>query len=766
MPRIKVTSIVAGNGTLAIHWNDPTGTGNEDLDHIRITGTPTIEPLTVATGLGFALVGGLVNGTEYSITLTAFDHAGNGMASSPQTGTPQSGADSVAPGPLTGFTATAVDGSVLLSWTLPGDSDLSHVLITNNRGSDQLYVDKSRTSLTVAGLNNGLSYTFYAQAYDSAGNGSTVSQASATPTDGSDVTAPGPVMALSAEPGHQRIDLHWSNPADPDLSYIRIDISPGQPTVHVPASLSTAIITGLDNSQAYTFTLTAVDNSGNESSPVTRIYSPVEDITAPGNVSITETTPGDARVTIRWTDPSGPGNEDFTAVRISNTIDAGTIIIPAGVQLAIIGGLTNNQPYTFTLASLDATGNASSGATTSATPLFSGDLTPPDEVSSLAGTHGDAQATLTWLDPVGAANEDLDHIELECAQFPPGAVTVVAAGQQQVVFAGLVNGTTYDFTVYTVDESGNRSAGLSVSVTPDGELDFVSPGPVTGFEAAAGNSFVTLSWTDPADLDVSYIKITNSVTSDIIFVPAGIEGAIIGGLINGDSYTFSARVVDTSRNQSTTASATAMPVSGVDNPPPANVGSLGAAPGDGKAVLSWVDPADIDLNHIVITHDQSGGSNPVVVAKGALGATIYGLANGVPHTFTVKAVDEAGNHSSGVTTSATPVNTVDDLEISITLATPGDETVVTSEEVAVLYIGISPVAMTVNASLDGGSAWAWYLNGYLIGSGSSSITINTGYGSPNPPYPLVAGRHRLKVIAVKNGLQYDQEILFDVYNNN
>ncbi|MFH2115439.1 MAG: DUF4959 domain-containing protein, partial [Spirochaetota bacterium] len=443
---------------------------------------------------------------------------------------------------------------------------------------------------------------------------------------------------------------------------------------------------------------------------------------------------------------------------------AGSIISPAGVEVAIIGGLTNSTSYIFTLASLDAAGNASDGVSTSATPQTSADLTPPDDVGDLASSPGDAQASLGWTDPSGAGNEDLDHIEIECTQFPAGAITVVAAGQEQVVFAGLVNDTTYDFTVYAADGSGNRSGGLPVSVTPTGSLDFVQPGPVTGFEAIAGDSFITLNWTDPVDLDLSYIRIINDVTTDIIFVPAGIQGAIIGGLTNGAGYTFTARAVDTSNNVSTTESASAMPVSGIDETPPANVTGLEATPGDGKVVLSWTNPEDTDLNYIVITHDQTGGSNPVIVAKGALGATIYGLTNGVLHTFTVKAVDEAGNHSTGVTTQATPVNTVDSLDISITLNTPGTETVVTSGELATLYIGISPVDMTVTASLEG-STWSWYLDGYLVGSGSNSITINTGFNSPNPPYPLAAGLHRLKVIAVKNGLQYDQEVLFDVRNN-
>ena len=97
------------------------------------------------------------------------------------------------------------------------------------------------------------------------------------------------------------------------------------------------------------------------------------------------------------------------------------------------------------------------------------DVTSPAEVTSLTATSGNAQVTLCWTNP---ADSDFSKAMVEYATTAvPSTVlctyevagTAGAAGTYTVT--GLTNGTSYTFTVYTQDGTGNRSGGVSVKAT-------------------------------------------------------------------------------------------------------------------------------------------------------------------------------------------------------------------------------------------------------------------------------------------------------------
>jgi len=80
--------------------------------------------------------------------------------------------------------------------------------------------------------------------------------------------------------------------------------------------------------------------------------------------------------------------------------------------------------------------------------------------------------------------------------------------------------------------------------------------------------------------------------------------------------------------------------------------SLTASTGDGEATLSWTTPGDSGFASIVVSWTPVTGTGSTTVtgvtAGGTASTEITGLANGTSYTFTVKAVDTAGNESSGV----------------------------------------------------------------------------------------------------------------------
>ncbi|WP_378173366.1 polysaccharide lyase family 7 protein [Aquimarina sp. SS2-1] len=80
-----------------------------------------------------------------------------------------------------------------------------------------------------------------------------------------DTTPPGPVSELRATAGDGSVSLSWNNPEDADFNNISIMYA-GE---NVTTSGENRIISGLNNGTSYTFTVVALDNSGNTSSPRT-----------------------------------------------------------------------------------------------------------------------------------------------------------------------------------------------------------------------------------------------------------------------------------------------------------------------------------------------------------------------------------------------------------------------------------------------------------------------------------------------------------------
>jgi chitodextrinase len=122
------------------------------------------------------------------------------------------------------------------------------------------------------------------------------------------------------------------------------------------------------------------------------------------------------------------------------------------------------------------------------------------------------------------------------------------------------------------------------------------------------------------------------------------------GLSNGTAYTFTVVAVDATGNVSAGVEATATPQA-PDLNAPGEVTRLVATPSDGEIALSWNDPSDSDLDRVEITWSP-GGTTAQTVSAGAEGYTATGLENGSSYTFTLRAVDDEGNLSAGVTITA------------------------------------------------------------------------------------------------------------------
>lgn len=99
------------------------------------------------------------------------------------------------------------------------------------------------------------------------------------------------------------------------------------------------------------------------------------------------------------------------------------------------------------------------------------DTTIPGQVTDLLATASDGQVVLVWTEP-----SDADLHEIEVAHTPGSGITLTqAAGLNGMTVSGLDNDTQYDFTVVTVDETGNKSDPVHVTAVPNPPFEVISP---------------------------------------------------------------------------------------------------------------------------------------------------------------------------------------------------------------------------------------------------------------------------------------------------
>ena len=702
-------NVAAGDGSVTVSWTAPSSDGGSSITGYRVSVRPGRTSVDVKSDASSTVFTGLANGQPYTFAVSASNPAGSG-ASSDSSGSVTPVAPpvkSTVPGSPSSIVAAVEREQVTVTWSAPdsdGGDPLTGYKIVSDPGAKTVVSSADSLTGTFSGLSKGISYSFTAIAINSVGEGAASRSSNSVTIKG----VPDAPTSVSASTGDGTATVTWIAPGSNGGSAVTgytVTVTPGSNQVKIDsARTAEATIERLSNGTEYTFTVSATNEIGDSSeSRSSNAVTPSARVTTPGNPTSVTASGGDGKATVTWSVPASDGGSPITGYKVTASPGGATVDVDSGrTTNATITRLTNGTSYIFTVRATNTIGDSGeSGPSRSVTPAVS--ATVPDAPSGVAATAGDSKATVTWNVPVSDGGSRITGYTISVF---PGRLTASSVGPDtSAEVRGLANGVEYTFSVAAINDVGTGNLSTeSRGVTPQQVVQ--APGSPTGVNSLAGDGQVVVSWTAPAsDGGSSITSYTVHVTpgSTTVDTSSGREtSATVTRLTNGTTYTFSVIAKNSAGSSTESRSSSATPVASITVPGiPTGVS---ASSGDSSAIVKWTVPADDGGSPITgyIVNVSPGGTIVTVDSARATSEVVGNLTNGLSYTFTVLAVNAAGNSAeSDPTRSVTPLG-IPDAPTSVTASAGNDSAMI--NWAAPSADGGSPVTgYTITASNRGGN---------------------------------------------------------------
>jgi chitodextrinase len=275
-----------------------------------------------------------------------------------------------------------------------------------------------------------------------------------------------------------------------------------------------------------------------------------------------------------------------------------------------------------------------------------GDRTPPTTPTNLRVTSlSQTSVTLAW-DPSTDNSGSFSY-----AVYKDGQAFTVPQTRTTYTIDWLSPGRTYTFYVTATDKSLNQS-GRSNTVTVTTPRDTTPPTAPELSGAVRGPSQVSLTWTPSTD-DITWWTLGYRIFANGAPVTEHVNwywerSVVLRHLTPATSYTFTVEANDFNGNttMSNPVSLTTEATSDVTPPSaPTNV-RIVEDQGCGEVWVGWTQSTDDTDPQYAIEYEiyVNGVLSPLAVSAGVDRDFVYATASG-ENTFTVKAVDRAGNTS-------------------------------------------------------------------------------------------------------------------------
>jgi fibronectin type 3 domain-containing protein len=277
-----------------------------------------------------------------------------------------------------------------------------------------------------------------------------------------------------------------------------------------------------------------------------------------------------------------------------------------------------------------------------ADPMFIADAASPSAPANLHATSVQGhEVDLAW----DAANDDVGVTGYRI--YRDGAqVGQVDGATLAYADLGLNDATQYAYSVTAVDAVGHESAPSNV-IHPT-TLDVTKPAKPTGLTATfvVGQNQVNLSWTASTDnVGVTAYRIYRNGSGTALGTVNGSTTTYSDTTVAGSTqYSYTVTAVDAASNESD-PSDPATVTTGDTIPPQPPTTVTATAVSDTQINLTWSGATD-NIGVTGYRIYRNGGANAIATLGNVTSYSDTGLTGGTAYSYTIKAVDAAGNLSN------------------------------------------------------------------------------------------------------------------------
>jgi titin len=576
------------------------------------------------------------------------------------------------------LTAATGDRLVVLNWLPSVTRDDFAIYYSTEPGSKKPAKLDNATGMSAqvkalpggAPLVNGTTYYFWLAP---AGRGLSPVSNTVAATPAAARAAPGEPTGLTATPGDSQVTLSWTAPKSDGGATIsgyvihegtRAGGETNDPVRGSPVTGTSTTVTGLDNGTTYYFTVTAVNRAGQGQASAEVSATPAPGPGAvPGAVAGLTATAGNGRVTLSWSAPGSSDDPPVTAYRlyVGTTADFSgkspldTFTVTAATVIDLVNGTT----YFFKVTAVNRAGEGP-GTLTEAVPE-----TTPGQPTGLTATPGNSQATLSWSAPASDGGARISRYIVFQGTSPGGETGDPVSGSPvtgtRTTVTGLVNGTTYYFTVVAVNAAGqspqsDEASAVLLLIRP------ASPSP---------SSAATPARTSSPSGTVSPSSAASASATASPSSAASPSGSASPSTVTTPSGVTTSSGVNTPSGVTTQSSVDAASAGGTSAPAFAAPTGLTATAGDALVHLSWAAPPPgggppVSSYKVYLSQDPGVRASTALASTTGTAGTVANLVNGTVYYFMVTAVTAAGEESPASTeVSAEPTGPARGVTVSL-----------------------------------------------------------------------------------------------------
>jgi len=650
---------------------------------------------------------GLTCGTSYTFGIASYNASAVTSPISSLIVTTASCPDVTPPTPPTNLAeASSTTTSITAVWSAATDD--SGIADYRVFVDGALATTTSSTSYTATGLACGTLHQIVVDAQDAAGNTSpqtsaTMATAACAPPPPGDTTPPSTPGSLAITTSTRTtLALSWT-PSTDDVGVVGYGVYENG-TIVATSSVPLFTVSGLVCGTSYSIGVDAYDAAGNRSAKAT--------LTA-GTASCPDLTPPSA--------PTGLATSNITQTSLALSWNASTDNVgvtgygvyrngtltssPTGTS-ASLTGLTCGTTYTLAVDAVDAAGNRSAKTSVSARTSACPDTTAPSTPTGLAVSSSTTTSIgLTW-------NASTDNVGVTgYGVYQNGTLTATPTGTSTTL-GGLTCGTSYTLAVDATDAAGNRSARATITGSTAACPDTTPPSAPTNVATSnVAATSLTLSWTASTD-NVGVVGYGVYRNGTLVASPAGTSVSLTG-LTCGTSYTLAVDAADAAGNRSTKSSITASTAVCDTTPPSVPSGLASSGVSQSSVSLSWNASSD----NVGVAGYGVYRNGTLVASPSGTTASVSGLTCGTSYSFTVDAVDGAGNRSAQSSPLAVATAACSD-------TTPPS----TPTGLAASGVTQTSASLSWNASTDnvGVTGYRLFQNGVQVGTALSTSYLFSG----------------------------------------